>query len=127
MEIVAAVILYVAFATTSNHSSFDEVDEESYSNFSSYPTAAAAPGEFSAGRCVRRSRPGASTEVFGSNRCGSQFSHRVRSGRYMPTTGMVVMKYNGADAGFFVSDGPILPPPTEMEPEEGFTLREWRR
>jgi hypothetical protein len=26
-----------------------------------------------------------------------------------------------------VSDGPILPPPTEMEPEEGFALREWRR
>ncbi|XP_071722134.1 clathrin light chain 1-like [Rutidosis leptorrhynchoides] len=27
----------------------------------------------------------------------------------------------------FASDGPILPPPTEMEPEEGYALREWRR
>ncbi|CAN6455279.1 unnamed protein product [Victoria cruziana] len=27
----------------------------------------------------------------------------------------------------FTSDGPILPPPTEMQPEEGFRLREWRR
>ncbi|KAL3653469.1 hypothetical protein CASFOL_003150 [Castilleja foliolosa] len=24
-------------------------------------------------------------------------------------------------------DGPILPPPAEMEPEEGYALREWRR
>ncbi|KAL5540808.1 hypothetical protein UlMin_042249 [Ulmus minor] len=34
---------------------------------------------------------------------------------------------NGIDDGVFVSDGPVLPPPTEMEPEEGFALREWRR
>lgn len=26
-----------------------------------------------------------------------------------------------------ISDGPILPPPSEMESEEGFALREWRR
>ncbi|KAL2337798.1 hypothetical protein Fmac_012244 [Flemingia macrophylla] len=33
----------------------------------------------------------------------------------------------GVDAGFVVSAGPILPPPTDMASEEGFALREWRR
>ncbi|XVF76806.1 hypothetical protein PTKIN_Ptkin13bG0296500 [Pterospermum kingtungense] len=32
--------------------------------------------------------------------------------------------FNGEFGG---SDGPILPPPAEMEPEEGYALREWRR
>ncbi|XP_054800746.1 clathrin light chain 1-like [Prosopis cineraria] len=34
---------------------------------------------------------------------------------------------NGYGDGVFVSDGPVLPPPSEMEPEEGRALREWRR
>ncbi|CAL5351476.1 hypothetical protein CsSME_00038844 [Camellia sinensis var. sinensis] len=31
------------------------------------------------------------------------------------------------NGGFVASDETILPPPAEMEPEEGFALREWRR
>uniref|UniRef100_A0A5B7BC58 Clathrin light chain n=1 Tax=Davidia involucrata TaxID=16924 RepID=A0A5B7BC58_DAVIN len=31
------------------------------------------------------------------------------------------------NGGFVASDGPILPPPAEMQPDEGFALREWRR
>ncbi|KAK9153524.1 hypothetical protein Sjap_001004 [Stephania japonica] len=34
---------------------------------------------------------------------------------------------NAFDDGFGGSDGPILLPPTEMQAEEGFALREWRR
>jgi len=34
---------------------------------------------------------------------------------------------DGDENGMFASDGPILPPPTDMELEEGFFLREWRR
>ncbi|XP_062166789.1 clathrin light chain 2-like [Alnus glutinosa] len=33
----------------------------------------------------------------------------------------------GFDGGFDSLDGPILPPPAEMQVEEGFALREWRR
>ncbi|XP_054784297.1 clathrin light chain 2-like [Prosopis cineraria] len=33
----------------------------------------------------------------------------------------------GLDGDFGASDGPVLPPPVDLEPEEGFALREWRR
>ncbi|KAH7553827.1 hypothetical protein JRO89_XS12G0062700 [Xanthoceras sorbifolium] len=34
---------------------------------------------------------------------------------------------DGFDGGFGAPEGSVLPPPTEMPPEEGFALREWRR
>lgn len=33
----------------------------------------------------------------------------------------------GSRGGFGEPDGPVLPPPSDMQPEEGFALREWRR
>ncbi|KAJ6769806.1 CLATHRIN LIGHT CHAIN, partial [Salix purpurea] len=111
----------------SNHTSFDEVDDESYSNFGSYPTAAAAPGEFSGGD-VSVDHASASTDVFGfGSDAVPNYSHQSPFGSVHADNGNGSNEYNGADDGFFVSDGPILPPPTEMEPEDGFALREWRR
>uniref|UniRef100_A0A6N2KET7 Clathrin light chain n=3 Tax=Salix viminalis TaxID=40686 RepID=A0A6N2KET7_SALVM len=111
----------------SNHTSFDEVDDESYSNFGSYPTAAAAPGGFSGGD-VSVDHASASTDVFGfGSDAVPDYSHQSPFGSVHADNGNGSNEYNGADDGFFVSDGPILPPPTEMEPEEGFALREWRR
>ncbi|KAK7286900.1 hypothetical protein RJT34_22244 [Clitoria ternatea] len=50
---------------------------------------------------------------------------------YSPADGFAAFspEQNGesVDGGFVASDGPILPPPTDMTPEEGFALREWRR
>jgi len=42
--------------------------------------------------------------------------------------GIPVLSPEKNGTGVFVaSNGPILPPPVEMQPEEGFALREWRR
>ena len=35
--------------------------------------------------------------------------------------------FDSFDGEYVAVDGPILPPPSEMEHEEGFALREWRR
>ncbi|PIA30627.1 hypothetical protein AQUCO_05400014v1 [Aquilegia coerulea] len=45
------------------------------------------------------------------------------------SNGHVMKPYDlGADDdGLFTSDGPVLPPPMEMQPEEGVAFREWRR
>lgn len=53
-------------------------------------------------------------DVFGANSSSPPLIHPESNGK-------------GFDGGFGGSDGPILPTPTEMEPEEGYALREWRR
>ncbi|KAK4758905.1 hypothetical protein SAY87_020206 [Trapa incisa] len=47
-----------------------------------------------------------------------------------PNSGYPQAQLNGSvfvSNGVFMTDGPVLPPPIEMEPEEGTALREWRR
>lgn len=109
----------------SSHTSFDGVDDESYSNFASYSTAA-VPGDFPGGD-VSVDHASGSPDVFGfGSDADPDFSHQSPFGSVHVENGNG-NGYNGADEDVFVSDGPILPPPTEMEPEEGYALREWRR
>lgn len=116
---------------TSNHRSFDEdADVENYSNFGSYSNFTTGTGEFSGGD-VSVDHVAASPDVFGFGSSSvdvdpnpsysqSQFSSiHVENGNGNG--------YNVPEDGVFVSDGPVLPPPTEMEAEEGVALREWRR
>ncbi|KAL3576128.1 hypothetical protein D5086_021411 [Populus alba] len=87
----------------SNHTPFDEVDDESYSNFGSYSTAAAAPDEFSGGG-VSVDHVSASPDVFGFGSDADPVTLiRVRSGRYMLRARNGSNGYNGADDGIFVS------------------------
>lgn len=53
----------------------------------------------------------------------------VSGGEFSPHTVELSLESNGKafDGGYVASNGPILPPPTEMEPEQGFARSEWKR
>ncbi|ESW05908.1 hypothetical protein PHAVU_010G002800 [Phaseolus vulgaris] len=82
---------------------------------------------------------GSSSPIFGgaSPNDGDDFSAQTAPDTMSPTPiysaagGFVTfspeLDRDGVDGGFGNSDGPILPPPTDMAVEEGFALREWRR
>ncbi|KAF5177230.1 Clathrin light chain [Thalictrum thalictroides] len=60
----------------------------------------------------------------------SDIHHHLQSnGHGNGSNGHIMKPYDlGADDdGLFTSDGPVLPPPMEMQPEEGVAFREWRR
>ncbi|KAK4745934.1 hypothetical protein SAY87_012246 [Trapa incisa] len=68
---------------------------------------------------------GSSGDVFGSRTAHNDLAPDtifVGAGGYSP-------EQNGSEfvGDFGVGHGPILPPPTNMQPDEGFALREWRR
>ncbi|KAL7184315.1 hypothetical protein ACSBR2_026463 [Camellia fascicularis] len=53
----------------------------------------------------------------------------VSGGEFSPHTVELSLESNVKvfDGGYVASNGPILPPPTEMEPEQGFALSERKR
>ncbi|XP_065877979.1 clathrin light chain 2-like [Euphorbia lathyris] len=116
---------------TSNHRSFEE-DDESYSNFDSYSGfTPGGTGEFTSGDVSVDHVSASSPDVFGF---GSSSVDVDPDPSYSQSPFSPVHVENGTGNGYntsgdgvFVSDGPVLPPPGDMEPEEGYALREWRR
>uniref|UniRef100_A0A2P2K7K7 Clathrin light chain n=1 Tax=Rhizophora mucronata TaxID=61149 RepID=A0A2P2K7K7_RHIMU len=104
-----------------NHRSFEDEVEEGYSNFGSYSNFTSGAGGDVA----------ASPHIFGFGSSPADIDPNPSFSQSPYSTIRVDNGngngYAGVDDGVFSSDGPVLPPPTEMAPEEGFALREWRR
>ena len=110
-------------------SSFDAYSmdgEDAYGGYGSYTNFS---GGFPGDADVSVEHTAASPDVFGFDDPGTNYSQapfdpiHVENGN---GNGYGVVEDEVGD-GVFVSDGPILPPPTEMGVEEGYALREWRR
>lgn len=114
---------------TSNHRSFQEEEDDSYSNFGSYSNF--TTGEFPSADVPVDHASASSPDVFGF---GSSSVDVDPNASYSQSPFSPIHVENGNGNGYnvagddvFASDGPVLPPPSEMEPEEGYALREWRR
>ena len=113
-----------AFSVDSDHQQH-HADDDNFSGYGGYSS-------FSGGHVpVDHTSPAASPEIFGFSDPDPTYSqspfepvHAAENGN---GNGNGYGDSDGDGDGFFVSDGPVLPPPGEMEPEEGYALREWRR
>ncbi|TQD84970.1 hypothetical protein C1H46_029486, partial [Malus baccata] len=65
--------------------------------------------------------------IFHGSAVDDAFATQPASEAFSPPSIYVESNGQGFDGGFGGSDDPILPPPSEMLPEEGLALREWRR
>ncbi|CAN6683888.1 unnamed protein product [Malus baccata var. baccata] len=64
--------------------------------------------------------------IFHSSAVDNAFATQPASEAFSPPLIYAESNGRGFDGGFSGSDDPILPAPSEMLPEEGFALREWR-
>ncbi|XWS19573.1 hypothetical protein CRYUN_Cryun31cG0027200 [Craigia yunnanensis] len=117
----------VIHAAPSNHP-FD-VDDESYSNFGSYSNFTDNQQFPADGGDVAVDHVTSSPDIFGFGSSGpTPSSSQSPFGTTIPVeNGNGTNGFGVGNDDVFASDGPVLPPPTEMEPEEGFVLHEWRR
>ncbi|XP_023544741.1 clathrin light chain 1-like isoform X2 [Cucurbita pepo subsp. pepo] len=100
--------------------------EDSYGGYGSYTNFS---GGFPGDADVSVEHTPASPDVFGFDDPSPNYSQAPFDPIHMENgngNGYGAAEEEVGD-GVFVSDGPILPPPTEMGVEEGYALREWRR
>ncbi|ESW20186.1 hypothetical protein PHAVU_006G187800 [Phaseolus vulgaris] len=108
--------------SSSTHQHDDDED-----NFSGYAGYSSFTGDFSAdGDVAVDHSAAASPEIYGFTDPTPAYSQSPFESASVENGNENGNGYGDGD-GVFVSDGPVLPPPTEMEPEEGYALREWRR
>lgn len=121
-----------AFADDLNvNSSSTRQHDDDEDNFSGYGGYSSFTGGFSAdGDVAVDHSAAASPEIYGftdPNPAYSQSPFESATVENGNENGNGYGQGDGDGDGVFISDGPVLPPPTEMEPEEGYALREWRR